>query len=52
MPIKKSKPTTPSRRSTSHVVWIGDGRNQPHKPLLAKRGRTGSGFGIGNLTHS
>jgi large subunit ribosomal protein L2 len=41
MPIKKSKPTTPSRRFTSHVVRIGDGRNEPHKPLLAKRRRHG-----------
>jgi len=41
MAIKKTKPTTPSRRFTSYVVKAGGNKNEPHKPLLAKKTRTG-----------
>ena len=41
MPIRKSKPTTPSRRFMTYADQVGNGRNEPHKPLIAKRNRTG-----------
>jgi len=41
MAIKKCKPTTPSRRFMSYAVAEGGSKNRPHKPLLAKQGKSG-----------
>jgi large subunit ribosomal protein L2 len=49
MPIKKSKPTTPSRRFMTYAEQTGSGRNEPHKPLVAKRNRTGGRDNRGQL---
>jgi large subunit ribosomal protein L2 len=41
MAIKKTKPTSPSRRFTTYLVQAGGNKNTPHKPLLAKKTRKG-----------
>ena len=41
MAIKKYKPTSPGRRAMSITIRVEGTTNEPHKPLLDKRNRTG-----------
>ena len=50
MPIVKSKPTSPGRRFVVKVVNPDLHKGAPHKPLLAKKSKTGGRNNAGRIT--
>ncbi len=49
MAIKKYKPTSSGRRFMSSTVRVEGSKNNPHKPLLAKHGKSGGRDNRGRL---
>ena len=50
MPLVKSKPTSPGRRFVVRVVNPDLHKGAPHKPLLAKKSKTGGRNNAGRIT--
>ncbi|EKD75701.1 MAG: 50S ribosomal protein L2, partial [uncultured bacterium] len=50
MPIVKRSPTSPGRRAVISVIDKTLHRGKPHKPLLAKKSKTGGRNNQGRIT--